>query len=65
MKKYKLLGIYFTILSLAIAEETVLIPTDDGGYKRVAVSEVVSERAETIKKLEEIEKIKREDSSFD
>lgn len=64
MKKYKLLGIYFTILSLAIAEETVLIPTDDGGYKRVAVSEVVSERAETVKKLEEIEKIKREESVY-
>ena len=64
MKKYRYIGIFLTLFNLAIAEETILIPTDDGGYKRVPISEVVPEKAETIRRLIEKEVIQEEESFY-
>lgn len=64
MKRYRYIGIFLTLFNLAIAEETILIPTDDGGYKRVPISEVVPEKAETIRRLIEKEVIQEEESFY-
>lgn len=64
MKKYRHIGIFFILFNLAIAEETALIPTDDGGYKRVPVSEVVPEKIETIRRLMEKEIIQKEENFY-
>lgn len=64
MKKYRYIGIFLTLFSIAAAEDTVLVPVDGGGYKRVPISEVVPEKAETVKRLIEKETIQEQESFY-
>ena len=59
MKKLKALGLFFAICNLAFSEETVLVPTDNGGYIRVPISEIIpQEKKEKIKEIKKEEEIK-------
>ena len=56
MNKWKILGLFFAICNLAFSEETVLVPTDNGGYIRVPISEIIPQekKEEEIKAKEKI-----------
>ena len=41
MNKFKILGLFFAICNLAFSEETVLVPTDNGGYIRVQSLKII------------------------
>ena len=59
MNKLKALGLFFAICNLAFSEETVLVPTDNGGYIRVQISEIMpQEKKEKIKEIKKEEEIK-------
>ena len=59
MNKLKVLILFFAICNLAFSEETVLVPTDNGGYIRVPVSEIMpQEKKEKIEEIKKEEKIK-------
>ena len=59
MNKFKILGLFFAICNLAFSEETVLVPTDNGGYIRVPISEIMpQEKKEKIKEIKKEEEIK-------
>lgn len=62
MKKTSILGLLLALSSLAMAEETVLVPLENGNYKRVPISEIIDERVE--KKVDEIRKEIIEEETF-
>ena len=62
MKKTSILGLLLALSSLAMAEETVLVPLENGNYKRVPISEIIDERVE--KKVNEIRKEIIEEETF-
>ena len=59
MNKFKILELFFAICNLAFSEETVLVPTDNGGYIRVPISEIMpQEKKEKIKEIKKKKKLK-------
>lgn len=62
MKKTSILGLLLALSSLAMAEETVLVPLENGNYKRVPISEIIDERVE--RKVNEIKKEIIEEETF-
>lgn len=65
MKKIKLLGLLLVIYNLCLAEDTVLVPLDNGQYKRVPISEIVPESNQLkIKEIKEAEKQKIEEEKL-
>lgn len=62
MKKINILGLLIALSSIAMAEETVLVPLENGNYKRVPISEIIDERVE--KKVNEIKQEIIEEEAF-
>lgn len=64
MNKLKLLGLFFAVCNLAFTEDTVLVPMDNGGYKRVPISEIMPKDNQLkIKEIKEAEKRKEEEKN--
>lgn len=62
MQKISILGLLIALSSLAMAEDTVLVPLDNGQYKRVPISEIMPEANQLkIKEIKEAEQQKIEE----
>lgn len=62
MRKTGILGLLIALSTLVVAEETVLVPLENGNYKRVPISEIIDEKAE--EKANEIRKEIIEEETF-
>ena len=65
MKKIGILGLLIALSNLVMAEETVLVPLENGAYKRVPISEIMPEANQLkIKEIKEFEKQKIEEEKL-
>lgn len=68
MNKIKVLSMLLIIYNLSFAEETVLVPSENGGYKRVPLSEVMPKESinkfKAIKEKEELELKEKEENKI-
>lgn len=65
MQKIGILGLLIALSNLVMAEETVLVPLENGSYKRVPISEIMPEANQLkIKEIKEFEKQKIEEEKL-